>query len=230
MINKWILKLESHPLFKGIPADEIERLFDCLGFRVKTFSKGEFIAREGEPIKHIGIVLLGEVMVHRESATGERIILTRLKEDGMFGEVAAYTKGVWTASAVTTKDSEVLLFSPGAIFSLCPKACDTHQILTKNMLHIVSHKALVLHEKVEMLSLKSIRKKVCRYLLLRYESTQKKSFTIPLKRQELADYLQVTRPSLSRELMAMKDDGLINYKGNQFDLLNLEQMEEVMLN
>lgn len=229
-MKKWIPILSTHPLFMGIPDQEIERFFDCLGFRVKTFPKGELLALEGDSIKNIGIILSGEVMVHRESPTGERIILTRLKEKGMFGEVAAYTKGIWTASAIATKNSEILLFSPQAIFGFCPKACDTHQILIKNMLHIVSQKALVLHEKVEMLSLKSIRKKVCRYLLRRYESVHDLSFTIPLKRQELADYLQVTRPSLSRELMAMKEDGLINYKGNRFELLNLAQMEEVMMN
>ncbi len=230
MEEKWIQSLRAHPLFQGISEEEIKRLFGCLGFRVKTFERDEFIALEGDPIKTIGIVISGEVMVHRESPTGERIILTRLKEKGMFGEVAAYTKGTWTASAVATMSSEILLFSPGAIFGFCPHGCDTHQILIKNMLYIVSQKALVLHEKVEMLSLKSIRKKVSRYLLLRYEKVHEMAFSIPMKRQDLADYLQVTRPSLSRELMAMKEEGLIDYKGNRFVLLNLNRLEEVMMN
>lgn len=229
MTRNWIHALKDHPLFLGISEDEMMRLFGCLTFRVKTFAKEEYIALEGDPVQTIGIVISGEVLVHRESATGERIILTRLKEKGMFGEVAAYTKGTWTASAQATMNSEIFLFPPGAIFGFCQKACHTHQILIKNMLYIVSQKTLVLHEKVEMLSLKSIRKKVSRYLLLRYEEVKKPVFTIPMKRQELADYLQVTRPSLSRELMAMKEDGLIDYKGNHFELLNLNLMEEGML-
>ena len=196
---------------------------------MKIFERDQYIALEGDQIKTIGIVISGEVMVHRESPSGERIILTRIKEKGMFGEVAAYTKGTWTASAITTVKSEILLFSPGAIFGFCPNGCDTHQLLIKNMLYIVSKKALVLHEKVEMLSLKSIRKKVSRYLLIQYEKVHKNTFTIPMSRQELADYLQVTRPSLSRELMAMREDNLIDYKGKEFTLLNLHGLEEVMV-
>ncbi len=230
MKEQWIETLKVHPLFKGITEEEITRMFACLSFQVKLFQKDEYIALEGDPITCIGIIMSGEVMVHRESPTGERIILTRLKDKGMFGEVAAYTKGQWMASALATKDTEILLFPPAAIFGFCPNACFSHQILIKNMLYIVSEKALLLQQKVQMLSLKSIRKKVSWYLLLRYEQVNDITFTIPLKRQDLSDYLQVTRPSLSRELMAMKEDGLIEYKGNQFKLLNLNLMEQVMMN
>ena len=76
-----------------------------------------------------------------------------------------------------------------------------------------------------MLSLSSIRKKVSTYLLEHYYLKEKQSFKIPLKRNELAEYLHIQRPSLSRELANMKDEGIIDFKGNNFKILNLDELK-----
>jgi CRP-like cAMP-binding protein len=47
-----------------------------------------------------------------------------------------------------------------------------------------------------------------------------------MKRHELADYLNIPRPSLSREMGLMRDDGIIEYNGTQItirDIFTLEQ-------
>ena len=47
----------------------------------------------------------------------------------------------------------------------------------------------------------------------------KKSFDIPLSRQEMADHLRLERTALSKELSRMKRDGLIEYRMNHFRIL-----------
>ena len=42
---------------------------------------------------------------------------------------------------------------------------------------------------------------------------------IPFNRQELADYLSVERSAMSAELSKLRDDGVLKFYKNQFELL-----------
>ena len=70
---------------------------------------------------------------------------------------------------------------------------------------------------MEIISLKSIRAKVLRYLAS-FVPEQGKKITIPFNREEMADYLCVERSALSHELARMQRDGLIEYRKNRFVL------------
>ena len=46
-----------------------------------------------------------------------------------------------------------------------------------------------------------------------------------MKREDLADYLSTTRPSLSRELSKMADEGLIKVGGDCIEILDRNGIE-----
>ena len=46
----------------------------------------------------------------------------------------------------------------------------------------------------------------------------------------MAEYLQVSRPSLSRELTRLKDEGLLEFNGRSFTLLDLEALYRELKN
>jgi CRP-like cAMP-binding protein len=46
-------------------------------------------------------------------------------------------------------------------------------------------------------------------------------FMLPLKRNELADFLGVSRPAVSRELGRMRDEGLIEFYKSSVRILGL---------
>jgi CRP-like cAMP-binding protein len=48
--------------------------------------------------------------------------------------------------------------------------------------------------------------------------TQSTEFDIPFDRQQLADYLNVERTALSKELGKMRDDGLIKTRKSHFTI------------
>ena len=47
-------------------------------------------------------------------------------------------------------------------------------------------------------------------------------------RQEMADYLNATRPSLSRELMKMQDEGMLSVSGRQITVLDQDSLKGVL--
>ena len=87
------------------------------------------------------------------------------------------------------------------------------------MLSIVSMKNISLTQKIEFTSKRTTREKLLAYLLAEAKKAEGKCFYIPFNRQELADYLSVERSAMSAELSKLRNDGLLNFHKNQFELL-----------
>ncbi|MCE5284723.1 MAG: Crp/Fnr family transcriptional regulator [Pelosinus sp.] len=217
------------PLFSNIGQTDLTNMLGCLDIKVKEYPKSHYIVSAGEPLSGIGILLSGEAAVIKENAAGSRIIMTILQPGGLFGEMPAFLpEAHWPASVYTQKSSSVLFLPPEKIVSGCQKLCPWHQTLTLNMLKIISEKALQLNKKVEYLSMKSMRGKLCAFFLEQYQKNANTTFTLPLKRNELADFLNVSRPSMSREMARMKEEGLIDFYLSSVRLLNIEKLRTMI--
>jgi len=73
--------------------------------------------------------------------------------------------------------------------------------------------------------MKSIRAKACAYLLDQRSIAGNDRFMIPMKRNELAEFLYVSRPSLSREIIKMKDEGIIDFYRSSFQIMDIEALK-----
>jgi len=52
-MKQFIPILKKTQMFSGVGADEIESMLSCLGARLSSFCKGEYILRQGEYISDI---------------------------------------------------------------------------------------------------------------------------------------------------------------------------------
>jgi CRP-like cAMP-binding protein len=86
------------------------------------------------------------------------------------------------------------------------------------MLRLVANKNLYLQNRMELVTIKSVREKVLLYLE-NYAKKRGAAFTVPHNREEMADFLCVERSALSHELMKMKEERLLEYRKNRFTLL-----------
>jgi CRP-like cAMP-binding protein len=219
--------LESTPMFKNIEHHELQKMLNCLNPRILTYSKSETIVNSQDPFEGIGIVIEGEVLIAKESMAGDRTVMTMLKKGDMFGEMVSFSeKKVWPATVTAQTDCTVIFVSPEKVISMCNKMCDSHRQLIENLLKIMSKKALMLNRKVEYLSIRSLRGKLCAYFLEQHKITNKNIFTLTMNRDELADFFNVARPSVSRELSKMKEEGLIDFHKSSFKILDFEKMKE----
>jgi CRP-like cAMP-binding protein len=71
-----------------------------------------------------------------------------------------------------------------------------------------------------------MREKLCRYLVEQSRASGSTMFTMDMNRNELADFLNVSRPSMSRELGRMRDEGLIDFYRGSVRILSLEQLTQ----
>lgn len=221
--------LATSPLFAGIAADVLAVMIGCLQPKLSRHAKNSFITVEGEPFAGLGILLAGEAAVVKENVAGTRSVLTVLGPGDMFGEMIAFSaRNTWPASVFAQSECSVVMLPPQKIMGTCPHACDGHHQLVRNMLLIVSEKALMLNRKVEYLSIKSMRAKIGTYLLEQYKRQGKKTFTLPLSRNDLADFLNVSRTALSRELGRMRDEGLIDFYRSSLKVEDIDGLKKVV--
>ena len=92
--------------------------------------------------------------------------------------------------------------------------------LITNILDVFMRKNLILAGRNFHTSPKSIRGRVMAYLNSVSLQEGAGEFDIPFDRQQLADYLNVERTALSKELGKMQKDGLITAKKRHFILLS----------
>ncbi|SHK19024.1 Crp/Fnr family transcriptional regulator [Tepidibacter formicigenes] len=226
MYTKWLNKLKNVKLFENIELDELNRMLICLKPKIVSYKKKEYITIVENKFTGIGIVIQGEVVVTKENTAGDRVIMTKLKENSIFGEVIAFSNDdKWPVTVIASTDCIVWFFTPNKILANCPKMCIGHKLLIQNMLKIVSQKALELNRKIEYLSMKSIRSKISAYLLEQYSIAGRNKFMVPLKRHELAEFLNVSRPSLSREIIKMKEEGIINFYKSSFEIIDVDSLK-----
>lgn len=213
-----ILKMSD--LFKGINDSEITPLLSCLFAKEKHYKKGETIFLSGETIYVFGILLSGQVQVIKDDYYGNRSILANFGKGHLFGEsfACAEIKAI-PVSVISTSESQVLFIDCRKLSFPCSKACSFHSKLIHNMLNIISRKNISLIQKIEFTSKRTTREKLLAYLSAQAQKAHSSQFNIPFNRQELADYLSVDRSAMSAELSKLRDDNILKFHKNQFELL-----------
>ena len=219
-MKKYIAVLKRTQLFAGIDDDEISAMLSCLGTRLFTFKKGEYVFRQGEHLSDIAVLAEGTLHIQNDDYWGNRSILGQITVGEMFGEAyAAPDSGVLLNDVVAVEDSVVILFDVRRIITTCSSACRFHAMVVQNLFFAISEKNKKLVQKLGHMSKRSTREKLISYLSEEAKKQSCSSFKIPFNRQQLADFLSVDRSAMSNELCKMRDEGLIQFEKSNFKLL-----------
>lgn len=222
--------LSECALFKGITLDELKTLLPCLTPTIQIHSEGTIIFTQGITLNAIYIILEGQVEIAKENFAGQKNIVSLLFPGHLFGEgVVCTTHRISPVTATALTSVKLLLIPYERIILSCKHNCHFHHAVVYNMMRLLGEKNYHLNTKMDLLLLKGMREKLATYLLAEAQKSQNTSFTLPFNRNQLADYLNVSRPSMSRELARMKNEGLIDYYQNSFKLLNIKDLQNTLL-
>ncbi len=226
-MKEYLKQLENCSLFYNIDINNFQGLLSCINAYKKSYKSNEIIFMTGDVVSYVCIVLKGSVDIIKETTFGENHILAFLGESNVFAEGIVCTKERISPVTVKTKVECDILFIPfEKIIRTCCNLCDFHTQLISNMMMLLGQKNNDLNKKIDLLTIKSMRKKICAYLLKEYQNNNSLTFSIIPNRNELAEFLNVSRPSMSRELSKMKDLGLIDYYQNTFRIIDLDNLNK----
>ncbi len=210
--------ISSNPLFNGISCDEFKKMYPCFSTKPFCYKKNDTIIFSGDTINSIGMILSGCVQIIKEDINGNINILTELSVSELFGEVFVCANiNQSPVTVIAAENSEILFINYRKIITSCQNSCTYHIKLIENMLTLIAKKNLMLNRKIEVLSKRSTRDKILCFLDL--ERGSEKKFAIPYNREEMANYLCVDRSAMSNELCKMRDEGLILFDKNKFEVL-----------
>lgn len=219
MIEKYLSILKYSTLFWGIKEEDLLHMTHCLGGRIAAYEKEEEIYHSGDLIQSVGVVLEGSVSIVQNDFWGNRNILGMAEPGELFGEAYACLQGETIPNTVSANEkTKVLFLDVKRVMTTCSASCNFHSRLIQNLLKVMAERNLSLTQKMRHMSKRTTRDKLLSYLSAQSEKNQSRSFQIPLNRQQLADYLAVDRSAMSSALGKLKEEGVIDFHKNQFQL------------
>ena len=196
-------------LFRGMTADELAALRAAHCIRVQRYDKNALIYHAGRVVHEIGIVQSGSVNVESNDLWGNKSILSHVEAGQAFAETYALC-------------GEPLMVDVAAAEQQQNTAASWYPKFLHNLLLLSMQKNLALSQRIRCTTPKSARGRLLTYLSAQAVRAGSTHFSIPFDRQQLADYLNLDRSALSKELGKMRDDGLIRCRKNEFELCGTE--------
>lgn len=212
-------------LFRDINRDEIEKMFRCSKTVLRSFEDESYIFRQGETPRNLFLVLEGSVMIAKNFASGKRNVLFMVGQGDVFGEMFLFTEAnTYWYDAIAQGKVKALEIPWEFFYCFCSNACEHHRMITRNLLEIQSEKNFTMTRKLHLLSGTTLRERIALWLTAQVSDGQD-TVRLAMNREELADYLGTTRPSLSRELMKMQREQLIEADKNRIKIVNRDALE-----
>lgn len=217
-MNMLLPALKKCRIFYGINENVIASYGKELNFKTFSYIKDELLAIEGDKCSSLGIVIQGSIEVQKHHPSGKIISLTRLQCGDVFAEAIVFSdRSQFPNTLASIENSEILYITKQNIIKLC----SSNSIIFSNMLALLSNKILLLNFKIKELSLDNLKSKICFYLYEEYKKQNSLNLILPMDRNALAQSLGIQRPSLSRELSNMKNDGIIDFNKNMVEIKDL---------
>lgn len=200
--------LEGTALFSSLSADELR----ALAARTvrKNLKSGELLFSEGEACRGLHIVASGKVRIFKTSVSGREQVLAVNQPGESVAELPVFDGGMYPASAVAIEDTQIAFIAQRDFHSYCLE----HPEVALKVLSVVGARLRRLVGIIEELSFTTIRQRLVAMLLKLAQSQGVKTeagieFHLPSTHQELASQLGTVRELVSRNLMRLQAEGLL---------------------
>jgi len=214
-----ILKLAKTTLFKGMSEDDIKQSLSELKSTELFYEKNTTILSAGQLTDKMGLVLSGSVTIESNDVWGNCTILSHIATGQFFAETyAILPESVMLVDVRANEDCSILFLEIGGLLS-DTSTSPWRKMMLKNLLMITAQKNLTLSGRSFHTSPKNARNRILAYLNTISIQKNSSEFDIPFDRQQLADYLNLERTNMSKELGRMQSDGIIEFRKNHFKLI-----------
>ena len=192
---------------------------NCSKIVKHSFKKNETITTYIEKRDMLCILLQGEADLIRYDFNGNKTIIGHFVDNNIFGE-ALYPVNTNNELFVQAKsDCKVLFFYYNDIWAKCKSNCAFHKDFSEQINKLILKQTIELNTRIELLTKKNIRDKLLSYFEIISNKQLTKSFFLPFSLTDLADYLNVDRSAMMREISHLRDEGFIEKKGKKITLL-----------
>ncbi len=212
--------LRKSILFRNMTDEEVKQAVAAMSPHRVRYPKRAAVAQDGDPFPEIGIVLSGSLHLAHIDSNGNSNLLYVLNPGDAVGELNAVGRYRLHMSISTEEPTEILYLSVDQLLRENVLTAPTQIRFLQNLTLSMAQEGQYLTRKLEDNIRRTMRQKVQDYLSAQYhKGGNKRTFVVPLNRQEMADFLFADRTALSYELCKMRDEGLLQFDRSRFELL-----------
>jgi CRP/FNR family transcriptional regulator len=195
----------------------------------KNLSAGQLLFSEGEPCHGLHIIAQGKIRIFKTSASGREQVLAVNVPGESVAELPVFDGGTYPASAVAIEDAEIAFISQRDFHTFCLE----HPEVALKVLAVVGARLRRLVGIIEELSFTTIRQRLIAVLVKLAESEGRNTargieIQLPASHQELANQLGTVRELISRNLMRLQAEGLVDVDARQIVIKDLKSLSALL--
>ena len=219
--------LEKTALFSSLTQPELH-LLAARTVR-KLFSAGELLFSEGEACSGLHIIVRGKVRIFKTSASGREQVLAENVPGESIAEIPIFDGGPYPASAAAVEDTDLAFISRRDFNAYCLD----HPEVALKVLSVVGARLRRLVGIIEELSFTTIRQRLISALIKLAQNEGKTTargieFQLPSTHQELAHQLGTVRELISRNLMRLQAEGLLDVDARQIVVKDIKGLSAIL--
>jgi len=228
-MKQYLTKLQKCSLFHHKSEDEIDALLASIFCRVEDYEENGIILSPLQEANRIGIILSGSVDVQKIFPNGKVVIIERKEAFELIGDSSIFSHYAYFPDTICAcKPTKILFISKTDLLHLF----QLDQSLMLNYLESTSNSTLLLRHKIGLLSLDSIQEKIAGYLVYSLQETEEfketKTILLPFSKKAWAEYMDVSRTSLSRELRKLETDGILTFNKRAITILDIDRLNKIL--
>ena len=180
----------------------------------RHLNAGELLFSEDERCDGLHIIARGKVRIFKMSREGREQVLAVNGPGETIAELPVFDGGTYPASAVAIDQVEILFISRRDFNAHCME----HPEIALKVLQVVGGRLRRLVGIIEELSFTTVRQRLISALLRIAQAEGKQTqrgleFQLPASHQEIANQLGTVRELISRNLMRLQAEGLLEVNG-----------------
>jgi CRP/FNR family transcriptional regulator, cyclic AMP receptor protein len=184
---------------------------------------------EGEPCNGLHIIARGKVRIFKTSVNGREQVLAVNGPGDTVAELPVFDGGSYPASAGAAEDAEIAFISRRDFHAYCLE----HPEVALKVLAQVGSRLRRLVGIIEELSFTTIRQRLIAALVKLAQSEGKQTprgieFQLPATHQELASQLGTVRELISRNLMRLQAEGLLDVDARHIVVRDLKGLTALL--
>ncbi len=193
----------------------------------KNYKKGQIIFFEGDISDKLYVINKGKIKIFKYTREGKEQILYILSEGDFVGDLSLLKKDEFKFNAETLEDANICVLTKDDFDSMVKESPE----IALEILQVVYDRIVKLENLIQSLSTKDIEARIAGLLLgfvkdfgvYRGDVIE---LELPLSREDIANYIGVTRETISRKLGSMQDQGVIELVGSKKIIINdIEELE-----
>ena len=205
--------LEKSTLFQGVPAKDLRVYLEETPHHIQCYDKEETIFHLMDPASRIGIILEGRAEAQKAFPNGSQVNVSVRCPGEMIGPAAVFSKSQrYPCDIIALEPTTLMVFQKADLLSLMQKNVQILQNFTTE----IATATYMLQQRLEL------------WILMQIRQTGKTTVNIPDSISRWAMILNVSRPSLHREMKKLEEGGIIRYTGKTIEVLQQDDLQSVL--